>query len=125
LLYFISEEAAHEFIRRYPGIELPKKAVVERTSTYFKAIMFCLLPLFNIVLFLTFLFKDDDLKERTIAKIHKQYMEINPLPKKCDKYTDGHKSIYLGHCEFCDSTTTVRCQGDINNCEMKGIRNDL
>lgn len=76
LLMLLCNEAAHEFVRRYPNAKVPKYTFAEHFSTYFRAFLLCFLPVFNLVMLFTVLFNGGKMKEDSIRKLAIKHGEM-------------------------------------------------
>ena len=72
VLIFTSVEAANEFKRLHPDIKI-KKTFIEQIGAWFKIILMCLFPIFNIILFVNLLFNSEKFKSETIYKLYIKY----------------------------------------------------
>lgn len=69
LIVCASWEAAFQFKRRYPELTGSKTSVMGGISAVLRLILQCCIPIYNIVIFFTLLFKHEDIVEATILKV--------------------------------------------------------
>lgn len=63
---FGSIVATQRYEKKHPNEKIPRQPLVERVIALLRSIIMCALPVFHIVLFLTFLFEWDKVVERTV-----------------------------------------------------------
>ena len=68
-------DASAKIKKRYPNISYEKTSFGEALNTCFRVILCSFMPLINIIISITFLFKYDDCIESTISKVHYKYKE--------------------------------------------------
>ena len=68
-------DASAKIKKRYPNISYEKTSFGEALNTWFRVILCSFIPLINIIISITFLFKYDDCIEFTISKVYDKYKE--------------------------------------------------
>jgi hypothetical protein len=72
---FMTIDASAKLKKRYPNISYEKTSFGETLNTWFRVILFSFMPLINIIILITLLFKYDDCIESTISKVHDKYKD--------------------------------------------------
>ena len=72
---FMIIDASAKLKKRYPNISYEKTSFGETISTWFRLILFSFVPIVNIIMSITFLFKYDDCIESTISKVYDKYKD--------------------------------------------------
>ena len=63
-------DVAHDFKLKYPDMKAPKSSLAGKILSLIKNIAVALIPLYNILLCLVFIFNYEQLKEKTMAKFY-------------------------------------------------------
>lgn len=66
-------DASAKLKKRFPNISYEKTSFAETISTGFRLILLSFMPIVNLMLSLTMLFKYDDFMESTILKVYEKY----------------------------------------------------
>lgn len=90
LFYLICMSAAHEFIRRYPGLKPHKKPWYTNLLSSIQVGTAFSIPIINILFAYIFVFRSNEIIEKAIHKIYKQcekeksanYEELSPEARK-------------------------------------------
>ena len=72
---FMTIDASAKLKKRYPNISYEKTSFGETLSTGFRIILLSFIPLVNIIISITFLFKYDDCIESTISRVYDKYKD--------------------------------------------------
>ena len=72
---FMTIDASAKLKNRYPNISYEKTSFGETLSTWFRVILLSFMPLVNIIISITFLFKYDEGIESTISKVRDKYKD--------------------------------------------------
>ena len=72
---FMTIDASAQLKKRYPNISYEKTSFGETLSTGFRIILLSFIPLVNIIISITFLFKHDDCIESTVSKVRDKYKD--------------------------------------------------
>ncbi len=67
---FLIIDASAKLKKRYPDISYEKTSFGESLGTWFRLILLSFIPIINIIMSITLLFKYDDIMESTIAKVY-------------------------------------------------------
>lgn len=67
--------AEHIFKTRYPELKIPKSHWTKAVMTRLKMVVMYLCPVINILFVFVYLFKDDELCERTVSEVYRQAIE--------------------------------------------------
>ncbi len=70
---FMIIDASAKLKKRYPNISYEKTSFGESLNTWFRVILFSFVPIVNIIMSITFLFKYEDCIESTISKVYDKY----------------------------------------------------
>ena len=70
---FMIIDVSAKLKKRYPNISYEKTSFGETISTWFRLILLSFVPIVNIIMSITFLFKYDDCIESTISKVYDTY----------------------------------------------------
>lgn len=63
-------DTSYEFKKLYPGLKAPKKHWSRQILTYIKTIIIAIIPIWNLIMCWTMLFKYDEIKDKTINEIY-------------------------------------------------------
>lgn len=78
-------DTAHQFKTRYPNRRIIRKtSSANLISSLIKMVITCYLPLINIVLLCTLMFKDEPIKESIIRRVYEKSEEITEYPSEAD-----------------------------------------
>ena len=72
---FMTIDASAKLKKRYPGISYEKMSFGESLNTWFRTVLFSLMPIVNVIMSITLLLKYDDCMESTIAKVCEKYKD--------------------------------------------------
>ena len=72
---FMTIDASAKLKKRYPNISYEKTSFGETLNTWFRVILLSFMPIINIIMSITFLFKYDDCIESTISKVYDKYKD--------------------------------------------------
>ena len=73
LFWMCCIEGAHEFRKRYPHIKIPKSHWSSKINVVIRVIIPSMIPIFNLLMLLYIVFKNEEVIEGSIYKLHNKY----------------------------------------------------
>ena len=68
-------DIAHKFKRKYPELKVPKTSVAGHLFSMLRTLIVSLIPIYNILLCLVFLFKYEELEAKSMSKVYLKCIE--------------------------------------------------
>ena len=78
MLTLMTIDFAKKFERKYPELKAPKVSVAGHLLSSLRNLITALIPIYNILLCLVFIFKYEELEERSMKKVYQKCIEGKP-----------------------------------------------